>query len=146
MTSRGDAGSRLPVVRSLLPVLGLGACLVVGACGTSRLPPPDGAPPEVVARAYLEALVSGDCTATRALLANDDDPARNDLCGMGRVETYRALTGPAGTEGDVSLGVTLVLRDMPRGSGWEDGEATVFLHLVRGAGGPWRGQGVGSGP
>ncbi|HYO43472.1 MAG TPA: hypothetical protein VES19_09780 [Candidatus Limnocylindrales bacterium] len=133
-------------MRSAVPVLVLAIVLGVAACGSIRTPPPDGAAPGVVARAYLDALVAGDCAATRALLANDDNPAMNDLCGIGRVDAYRDLVGPAGTAVDVTFGVTLALRDMPRTSGWPDGDADVFLKLVRVPGGPWRVTGVGSGP
>lgn len=102
MTPRAGDPSRLPVVRTLLPGLALiAACLGAAACAPPRVPLPDSARPDVVARAYLDALVAGDCTATRALLAHDDNPAMNDLCGIGRVDAYRGLTAPTGTATDV---------------------------------------------
>lgn len=118
MTPHGDDRSRLPVVRSAVPV----------------------------AHAYLDPLIAGDCTATSRLLAVGGGRAPHDPCGIGHVDTYRDLVGPAGSNDDLTFGVTLILRDMPRISGWPDGDATVFLNLVRETGGPWRVIGVGSGP
>ncbi len=100
-----------------------------------------------MARAYLDALVAGDCAATRALMPNEDDASDSDLCGVGHVTAYRGPDGPgAGTATDVTYGVSLVLRDMPRTSGWPDGDADVFIRLVRSPGGAWRVAGIGSGP
>jgi hypothetical protein len=132
-------------MRSSLGVVLIATVLAVSGCGTTRVPPPADATAHVVARAYLEALVAGDCTATAALLTNGD-PAGRDLCGVGHVDAYRDLSGPAGTATDVSFFVSLTLRDMPRTAGWADGEAGVFLNLVRQPAGPWRVTGVNSGP
>jgi hypothetical protein len=146
VTPHGDDRSRLPVVPTPLRILLLGAALGLSACSSLRVPPPDEAPAGVVARTYLEALVTGDCTATGRLLAVGGGRTPHDLCGIGRVDAYRDLVGPAGTAVDVTFGVTLMLRDMPRTSGWPDGDADVFLNLARVPGGPWRVTGVGSGP
>jgi hypothetical protein len=123
------------------------AILGVAACGADRVPPPDGATPDVVARAYLDALVAGDCAATSSLMSSGSDPALGDLCGVGHVTAYRGPDGPgAGTATDVTYGVSLVLRDMPRTSGWPEGDAGVFIRLVRSPGGAWRVAGIQSGP
>jgi hypothetical protein len=132
-------------MRSSPAALLSGILILVAACATLRLPPPDDAPPTVVARAYLDALAAGDCAATAALLT-EGDPTGRDLCGTGHVDGWRGLDGPAGSDSDVSFFVTLVLRDMPRTSGLEDGESGLFLNLVTDSLGRWRVTGLGSGP
>jgi hypothetical protein len=145
VTPHGGDRSRRRVVRSFLPVLVLATAVGASACATTRVPPADGAAPGAVARACLDALVAGDCAATRDLLAGGVDPANSDLYGVGHVDAYCGLVGPAGSLSDLTYGVTFALRDVPRTSGWQDGDTNAFIRLVREPEGPWRVAGVGSG-
>jgi hypothetical protein len=101
--------------------------------------PPDLAPPDVVLRAYLEAVRAGDCaTARRFVVPATFRKGTGELCGAVQLRSYRnagnALT-PSATE--IIFGMTLTAGGSADGS-IPAGDFLWSYDLVRQAGGAWR--------
>jgi hypothetical protein len=122
--------------------------ILVAGCGANVLtPPPDPAAPEVVLRAYLDALVKGDCSAGKVLGTATFTRSNGDLCGQTTVQSYRIIgdhpATPNASEADFATG--LVTTGSADGT-VNSGALTWFYQLQRAPGGPWRLTGGGSGP
>jgi hypothetical protein len=101
--------------------------------------PPDLAPPDVVLRAYLEAVRAGDCaTARRFVVPATFRKGTGELCGAVQLHSYRnagnALT-PSATE--IIFGMTLTTGGSADGS-IPAGDFLWSYDLVRQASGAWR--------
>jgi hypothetical protein len=127
--------------------------LLLAACGapSDSTPdglaiPPDGAPPDVVLQAYLEAVRAGNCaTARHFVIAATFRTGTGELCGALRLHAWR-LTGqpltPSPTE--MLLGMTLTTDGTPDGS-IPAGDFLWTYDLVRQSSGAWRIVGAGQG-
>lgn len=129
--------------RSLL----IGAVAVLVACsGPSFSPPTETATPEVVLRAYLEALVRGECSAGKVLGTSSFGFGSGELCGHTTVSSFIIDGPPAGpTATEVVFATTLVTSGTADGS-VQPGTLTWFYDLKRQPNGAWRIAGGGSGP
>jgi hypothetical protein len=123
----------------LVPVIAVAGC-------TARALPPDTASSEVVLRAYLDALVAGDCTATAAMELPSMHVGNGELCGGVDVTAYRGIRGPGGVPGIEEVFHVTLTTGGDGGRSIEAGDLGWFLGLKREAGGPWRLSGGGSGP
>lgn len=120
---------------------------VIAAAGCAARPlPPDTASSEVVLRAYLDALVAGDCSATAALELPSMRVGNGELCGGVDVTAYRGIQGPAGTPGVEEVYHVTLTTGGDGGQSIEAGDLGWFLGLRRDAGGSWRLSGGGTGP
>ena len=95
--------------------------------------------------AYLEALVAGDCTTTRALSTDAGRQGNGDLCGGVRVSAYRIAGEPA-TPNDHEVVFGTTVQTTGGDVSLPDGPHTWFYDLVRQPDGAWRIAGGGSGP
>jgi hypothetical protein len=121
------------------------AVLLVGCASFS--PPPTSAGPDVVLRAYLDALVHGDCSAGKVLgTANFVQRGGGELCGATQVKSYAIGGGaPSPFSDEVVYATTLETTGSGDGS-VPPGTITWFYDLKRQADGSWRLVGGGSGP
>lgn len=124
-----------------------GVALLVAACAGPRFsPPPEAAGPDVVLRAYLQALVMGDCSAGQVLGTSTFGFGNGELCGQTTVSSFR-IDGPPATpiETEVVFATTLVTSGTADGT-VRPGMLTCFYDLKRQPAGAWRLAGGGSGP
>jgi hypothetical protein len=127
--------------------LSLGAVALVAACaGSSFSPPPESAGPDVVLRAYLQALVRGDCSAGKVLGTSTFGFGNGELCGQTTVSNF-SIDGPpaAPTANEVVFATALITSGTADGT-VRPGTLTWFFDLKRQPSGAWRLAGGGSGP
>jgi hypothetical protein len=127
--------------------LSLGAVALVAACaGSGFSPPPESAGPDVVLRAYLQALERGDCSAGKVLGTSTFVFGNGELCGQTTVSSFTIdglPAAPIATE--VVFAATLVTSGTADGS-VRPGTLAWFYDLKRQPNGAWRLAGGGSGP
>ena len=121
------------------------AIIAVAGCSARPLPP-DSASSEVVLRAWLDALVDGDCSATEALELPSMRVGNGQLCGGVDVSAYRGIRGPAGTSGVEAVYHVTLTTGGDGGLSILAGDLGWFLGLERETRGPWRLAGGGTGP
>ena len=124
------------------------AAMVVFVAGCSSFtPPPASAEPDVVLRAYLDALVRGDCSAGRSLGdAHFVQVGGGELCGATQVKSFRIDgAAPSPFSDEVVFATTLVTTGSDDGS-VQPGTLIWFYDLKRQPDGRWRLVGGGSGP
>lgn len=122
------------------------AALLVAGCANFS-PPPVSAGPDIVLRAYLDALVLGNCSAGKALGTIDfQRVGGGELCGATHVKSF-TIAGPAPSpfSDEVVYATNLVTTGSADGS-VPAGSITWFYDLKRQADGSWRLVGGGSGP
>jgi hypothetical protein len=121
------------------------AVLLVGCASFSA--PPTSAGPEVVLRAYLDALVHGDCSAGKVLGTGQFvQVGGGELCGATQVKSYAIGGGaPSPFSAEVVYATTLETTGSRDGS-VPPGTITWFYDLKQQADGSWRLVGGGSGP
>jgi hypothetical protein len=131
---RPSAGPRhLAQMRTWLsrqPVLA--AVVLLAACsGSSFSPPPESAAADVVLRAYLQALVRGDCSAGKVLGTSTFGFGNGELCGQTTVSSF-TIDGPpvAPIATEVVFATTLVTSGTADGS-VRPGTLTWFYDLKR---------------
>ena len=136
--------------------LSLGAVALVAACaGSGFSPPPESAGPDVVLRAYLQALERGDCSAGKVLGTSTFVFGNGELCGQTTVSSF-TIDGPnvglhpsawqaAPIATEVVFAATLVTSGTADGS-VRPGTLAWFYDLKRQPNGAWRLAGGGSGP
>ncbi len=124
-----------------------GVALLVAACAGPRFSaPPEAAGPDIVLRAYLQALVMGDCSAGPVLGTSTFGFGNGELCGQTTVRSFRIDGPPAGSiETEVVFATTLVTSGTGDGT-VPPGTLTWFYDLKRQPTGAWRLAGGGSGP
>ena len=124
-----------------------GVALLVAACaGPKFSPPPDAAGPDVVLRAYLQALVTGDCSAGQVLGTSTFGFGNGELCGHTTVSSFSINGAPATPNGsEVVFSTTLETSGTADGT-VRPGGMTWFYDLKRQPTGVWRLAGGGSGP
>lgn len=135
--ARHPAGGRL-----------LGACgalvLALSACASSATPPPDSAGPDAVLEAYLGALSANDCGAARTLSVQSEVGFKW-FCGQHQVVRFW-IEGESYPQRDTHAGFTTTLTIVDGDDLFHDGDHTIFFHLRREPGGPWRVSEAGTGP
>jgi hypothetical protein len=131
--------------RKLVPALGIAA--VLSACGGSSIsPPPADAAPDVVVRAYLEALVRGDCSAEQVLGTGRFMSGSGELCGHTTVKSYSLGGTPATPTPDEAVFATTLVTTGTSDGSVQPGDLIWFFDLIRQPDGSWRIAGGGSGP
>ena len=126
-------------------ILGFG--LLLASCGASKLTaPPAAAAPEVVLRAYLEALVRSDCSAGRAVGTASFGFGSGELCGHTTVTAYTISIPPATPNATEAVFATSLTTTGTADGSVQPGSLTWFYDLKRQPSGEWRIVGGGSGP
>jgi hypothetical protein len=127
------------------PLLGTGALLA--ACSALSLsPPPDSATPDVVLRAYLQALVRGDCSAGKVLGTPSFGLGNGELCGQTRVSSFAINGSPATPNASEVVFATQLVTSGTADGTVRPGTLGWFYDLKQQANGAWRLSGGGSGP
>jgi hypothetical protein len=133
--------------------VGLALLLSLAACGAPADPtsgglaiPPDSAPPDVVLRAYLEAIRAGDCATARHFVnVATFRTGTGEICGALHLQAYRPNGQPlTPNPNEVLFGMTLTSDGSSDGS-IPAGEFLWTYDLVRQPGGAWRIVGAGQG-
>lgn len=107
--------------------------------------PPDSATPETVLRAYLDAVVAGDCTKAHAFAASTFVFGNGELCGRLQMHSYAINPQPAGNPAN-DLVFATTIRVTGGDQSMPDGDHTWFYTLKRQPNGAWRLTGGGSAP
>ena len=125
----------------------LGAVVLLAACaGSGFTPPPDSAGPDIVLRAYLQALARGDCSAGTVLGTSTFGVGNGELCGHTTVSGFTIDTPPATPSGTEVVFATTLLTSGTADGSVPPGSITWFFDLQRQPNGAWRISGGGSGP
>jgi hypothetical protein len=127
-------------------LLAIVVAATVAACGLRATPPPDSAPPAVVLRSYLSALLIGDCEAAHALATSTFFVGNGELCGSVHVSAVGPLTDPALPSDHEAVFATTLTTDGDGGVSVTPGDITWFYALERQPNGTWRLTGGGTGP
>jgi hypothetical protein len=118
--------------------------IAFSSCGSRAAMPPDSAPADVVLRAYLSALLAGDCDRAHAFATPTFTFGNGELCGGLHVSAVGPVGEPAAAGAERVFAVTLTTSG--DGVSIRAGEVTWFYSLVLQSTGAWRLVGGGSGP
>jgi hypothetical protein len=125
----------------------LGAVALLAACSARGFsPPPDAATADVVLRAYLQALVRGDCSAGKVLGTPSFGPYHGDLCGQTAVSGFSIDGSPATPNATEAVFATVLATSGTQDGTVPPGGRTWFYDLKLQSNGAWRIAGGGSGP
>jgi hypothetical protein len=125
----------------------LGAVVLLAACSRGGFsPPPDAATADVVLRAYLQALVQGDCSAGKVLGTPSFGFGNGELCGQTTVSGFSISGSPATPNATEVVFATLLTTSGTADGTVPPGSLTWFYDLKQQSNGAWRLAGGGSGP